>query len=150
MAKKVRRKAAGRPTAKKKTAKKDAVRRAPRKKAAVRRVKRKATKPAKKRMPKTILPPPEDLVDEYDELANDAEAIMDQMSEYDLEGPDEDDDDYEDAQSYFEGDIEEWHSQRDDFFERAGEVWLGLHPNTDPSWDDLDAWLGKKDMWMDI
>ncbi|MCA9143963.1 MAG: hypothetical protein KDB05_14295 [Planctomycetales bacterium] len=77
-----------------------------------------------KRMPETILLPPEELVDAYDELANDAENVMGEMSRYEEE--------------------------RDDFFERAEMVWLELHPGTDPSLEDLDKWLGEKGAWMNL
>lgn len=101
---------------------KTVVRKAARKKKAVRT--RKPSEPASKRMPETILLPPEELVDAYDELANDAENVMGEMSRYEEE--------------------------RDDFFERAEMVWLELHPGTDPSLEDLDKWLGEKGAWMNL
>ena len=116
--------------AKKKTAKK-----------AARKRKLKPAVPAPQRMPETILPPPEELVDEYDELADDAETIMSEMSEYD---------DEDEAKEYLEGEIQAWHDEREAFFDRAELVWLELHPGTDPSCGDLDDWLGKKSLLMDL
>ena len=151
MSKKVRKTAVKKETvnrqyAKKKAVKKKAVKKAARKKKAAKKVKPKPAKPAQKRMPETILPPPEELVDEYQELSGDAESIG-QMSDYELEGHDEDDDD---VRTCFEDDIEEWGRERDAFFDRAENTWLGLHPETDPSWGDLDDWLGGDQLYRDL
>ena len=154
MSKKVRKTAVKKETvnrqyAKKKAVKKTAVKKAARKKKAAEKVKRKPAEPAPKRMPETILPPPEELVTEYEQLWDEGEAILQEMAEYDEEGFDEEDE-HEDAHIYYEGDIEEWGRQRDAFFDRAEKVWLGLHPDTDPSWGDLDDWLGGNKLYMDL
>jgi hypothetical protein len=132
--------------AKKKAAKKEAVRKAARKKKAKpaplkQRTREIARRLENRRMPETTLPPPEELVEEYDVLADDGETVLQEMFKYD---------DEDEARECLDGEIQAWHNEREDFFDRAEQVWLELHPDTDPSSGDLDDWLGKKSLLMDI